>query len=111
MMNYKEEMKKLNKQIELAEKAGELPIDLYKRQIEVLEAAHSEFVERAQNAGYDFSSNLEIMEVEIKQFSAMKQVAKKAGIDTIEYDKRIEDTRKRVVGESDIEITFRVNKK
>ena len=106
-MNYKEEMKELNKQVELAEKAGQLPIDLYKRQLEILEYAHEDFIKRAQKAGYNLHSNLEVMEVEIKQISAMKQIAQKAGMDTDNYEKRIEDVRIRVLGESSIEVNFK----
>ena len=76
----KEEMKKLNMAIRQAESAGLPIIGLCKRQIEILESAHNEFMEQAQQKGYNIDTNLDILEVEIKQFSAMKQIAQKAGL-------------------------------
>ena len=66
-MNYKEEMQKLNKQIELEENSGKTPKELYLRQLEILKSAHKDFINKAINKGYDLNTNLDVMEIEIKQ--------------------------------------------
>ncbi len=105
-MDNKEEMKKLNMAIRQAESAGLPIIGLCKRQIEILESAHNEFMEQAQQKGYNIDTSLDILEVEIKQFSAMKQIAQKAGLPVEKYDKRIRDARVRVLGEETVKAYF-----
>lgn len=106
-MSYKEEMEKINTQILEAEKNGKQPSKmLFIRQIELLEKAHNEFMEIAKKKGYDLSSNLDILEVELKQFTAMKQLAKKIGIPTNKYDNYIRNARIRVYGKEDTDKIF-----
>ena len=71
-----------------------------------MESAHSEFISKAQSAGYDLDNSVDILEVEVKQFSAMKQVAQKIGMDTKKYDNLIRDARIRVFGEEAVNQVF-----
>ena len=89
----------LQKQIEAAEKNGE-PIDSYvKQQIALLEDAHAKFLTAATAQGYELS-NLQLGEIEMQQFSAMRQLAQKIGLPTQEYDDRIREVRIRIFGEA-----------
>ena len=106
-MTYKEEMEKINNEIKELEKIGKTPSKvLYIKQIELLEKAHKEFIEKAVQHGYDLQANLDILETEIKQFSAMKQIARKAGFPTEKYDKYIKESRIRVYGKEATEMVF-----
>lgn len=105
-MNYKEEMHELNTKIELAEQKGSVPRELYIRQIELLKTAHDEFIKTAIKKGYDLNTNLDIMEIEIKQYSAMKQVAEKINAPTKEYEDAIHSVRIRVLGEETVRQHF-----
>ncbi len=105
-MNYKEEMHKLNIQIEQAEQKGSVPKELYIRQIELLKAAHEEFIQTVIKKGYDLNTNLDIMEIEIKQYSAMKQIAQKINAPIKEYEDAIFSIRVRVLGEETVKQHF-----
>ena len=105
-MNYKEQMHELNIQIEQAEQKGLVPKELYLKQIELLKIAHDEFIQTATKKSYDLNTNLDIMEIEIKQFSAMKQVAQKINLPTKEYDNAIYSVRIRVLGEETVKQHF-----
>lgn len=97
-MNYQEEMKKLYKDIDEAEKLGKNPAILYKRQIELLEASHRDFMKMAEAKGASINSSLDVLEMEIKHFKAMKQIAQKANFPTQKYDRYMYDARVRVLG-------------
>ena len=97
-MSYKEKMQNINKKIAEAESKGSVPKSLYIEQIKILESAHDEFINQAKEKGYDLATNLDILEIEIKQYSAMKQIALKIGTSVKEYDKKIKDARIRVYG-------------
>ena len=94
-----EKLKLIHKKIVEAESKGNIPLDLYREQLNLLHSAHNEFIKKAQMLGYDLDNNLDILEIEIKQFTAMKQVAAKLGDDTQEYDILIKKARIRVFGE------------
>ena len=105
-MKYQDEMKKLNMAIAQAEKSGLPAISLYKKQLEILQSAHDEFISRAVENGYNLKNNLDILEVEIKQFTAMKQIAQKIGMPTAEFDAQIRAARVRVLGEEVVKAHF-----
>lgn len=106
-MSNKEEMQQLNKKIREAEAKGLVPKILYIKQIELLEKAHKEFIKRSIEEGYNLSNNLDILEIELKQFGAMKQIAKKLGISTQKYDNYIKEARIRVLGKEATETFFK----
>ena len=101
-----DKLKIVNSKIKEAESRGIIPVELYKEQLSILESAHSEFILKAQKAGYDLNSSVDILEVEVKQYSAMKQVAQKIGIDTKKYDNLIKEARIRVLGEDAVREYF-----
>ena len=105
-MDYKREMQELYKQIEEAEKAGKNPAILYKRQIEILEESHKSFIEKARTMGVNLDSDLNALEMEIKHFKAMKQIAQKANFPTEKYDRYMRDARIRVLGEDFVKKYF-----
>ena len=98
-MDYSKEMKDIFDQIAAFEKAGKNPAYLYKKQIGILEKAHEDLINNAKAQGYDINSNLHILELEIKQFTAMKQLAAKVNFPTDKYDRMIREARVRVLGE------------
>ncbi len=105
-MDNSEKMKKLNMAIRQAEASGMPILGLCKQQIAILESAHDEFLSEAVSKGYNLDTNLDILEIEIKQFSAMKQIAQKAGLPTEEFDNRIRAARVRVLGEETVKSYF-----
>lgn len=97
--------KQLQTQIEQAQKNNQ-PIDDYiKKQLRILEIAHDEFVKKADEAGHTLETNPRRSEIEIKQYSAMKQLAKKIGLSQEKYDNAIKNIRIKVLGE-DITKTY-----
>ena len=48
-----DKLKIVNSKIKEAESRGIVPVELYKEQLSILESAHSEFILKAQKAGYD----------------------------------------------------------
>ena len=95
----------LQQQIEEAEKRGE-PIDSYvKQQIALLEAAHAEFITTATAQGYQLT-NPQLGEIEVRQFTAMRQLAQKIGLPTQEYDERIKAVQIRIFGEANYKRFF-----
>ena len=95
----------IQKQIEVAEKNGQ-PIKTYVRQqIDLLKASHDEFIKSAKQQGYDMN-NQKLGEIEVRQFSAMKQLAIKAGLPVEEYDKLIKEVRIRIFGEENYKRFF-----
>ena len=88
----------LQKKIDLAVKENR-PIDSYvKKQIEILEQSHDEFVLKAQAEGYDLA-NPSVAEIELQQYSAMKALAKKIGAPVDKYDEVMKQIQIRVLGE------------
>ena len=97
-MNNNNSFEYLQAQIEAAEKKGE-PVDGYvKQQINLLKASHEEFVKTAQEHGYELN-NQKLGEIEVRQYSAMKQLAQKIGLPVEEYDSLIKEVRIRIFGE------------
>ena len=88
----------LQKKIDLAVKENR-PIDSYvKKQIELLEQSHDEFVHQVQAQGYDLASP-SVAEIELQQYSAMKALAKKIGAPVDKYDDVMKQIQIRVLGE------------
>ena len=88
----------LQKKIDLAVKDNR-PIDSYvKKQIELLEQSHDEFVLQAQAQGYDLA-NPSVAEIELQQYSAMKALAKRIGAPVDKYDDVMKQIQIRVLGE------------
>lgn len=88
----------LQKKIDLAVKENR-PIDSYvKKQIEILEQSHDEFVKAATENGYDLA-NPSVAEIELQQYSAMKALAKKIGAPVDKYDEVMKQVQIRVLGE------------
>lgn len=96
---------KLQAQIEEAQKLKK-PIDGYvKQQIDLLKNAHDEFVKTVQDQGFDLNTP-QVGEIEIKQYSAMKQLAQKIGLPVKEYDECIKAIQIRIFGKENYERFF-----
>ena len=96
---------KLQQQVEAAEKNGQ-PIKTYVRQqIDLLKLSHDEFVKTAQKQGYD-RNNPRVAQVEVQQYSAMKQLAQKIGLPVDEYDELIKQIQVRIFGEENYKRFF-----
>lgn len=96
---------KLQRQIEAAEKKGQ-PIKTYvEQQIDLLKMSHDEFIKTAQKEGYELN-NPQLAQVEIQQYSAMKQLAQKIGLPVDEYDNLIKNVQVRIFGEENYKRFF-----
>lgn len=95
----------IQKQIEAAEKAGQPIKTFVKQQIELLKDSHDEFIKTAQKQGYDLT-NPRVGDIEVQQYTAMKQLAQKIGLPVDEYDKLIKAVRIRIFGEENYKIYF-----
>lgn len=95
----------LQAQIDAAEKSGESIVPYIHAQINLLRKAHDEFISRALSEGYTMT-NPTLGEIEIQQFSAMKQLAMKIGESTEEYDTLIKQCRIRIFGEENYKRFF-----
>lgn len=89
----------LQKKIEKAELENKPIQGMVKQQIKLLKESHDQFISRAKDEGYDIINNPQIAEIEIRQYSAMKQLAKKIGLPVEEYDELIKNVKIRVFGE------------
>ena len=82
------------------------PIDHYvKKQIQLLQEAHDEFISTAKFKGFDMQSP-QFGEIEIQQFSAMKALAQKIGLPVEEYDELIKNVKIRILGEENYKKFF-----
>ena len=73
--------------------------------IACLERAHKMFVQRATKEGFSLQ-DCRVGEIEIKQYSAMKQMAIKGGLPHAHYDQRIREVRVRLFGEQMVKDNF-----
>ena len=87
----------LQKQIEKNESQGIPVMNLLKQQIDLLMDSHEEFIRSALASGYDLRNTM-IGEIEVQQYSAMKQLAQKAGLPIQEYDDLIKQVKIRIFG-------------
>lgn len=95
----------LQAQIEEAEIKGEPIAQFVEAQIRLLEKSHDKFVAHALAEGYSLS-DIRIVEIEVQQYSAMKQLALKIGASTEKYDNLIRQSRIRVFGEENYKRFF-----
>lgn len=96
----------LQTKIEMAQKENR-PIDSYvRKQIELLQEAHDEFLYQAQEAGHNLN-NPQVGEIEIEQFSAMKVLAQKIGLPVESYDEMIKKVQTRIFGEENYNRFFK----
>ena len=105
MNNNSDMFKMLQQQIEAAEKTGQPTKHLVQKQIDLLKNSHDEFIKTAQQQGYTMN-NPRLGDIEVGQYSAMKQLAQKAGLPIEEYDKLIKDVRIRIFGEENYKRFF-----
>ena len=97
---------RLQQQVEKAELENKPIQGLVKQQIKLLQEAHDEFISTAKNKGYDIIKNPQVGEIEIRQYSAMKQLAQKIGLPVEEYDELIKQVKIRVFGEENYKRFF-----
>lgn len=100
--------KALLDEIEILEKEGADISQLCMQVIELVEDAHEEFLYRVQEKGYGYGliHNTAIAEIEIKQYSVMKQMAIQGGLPYAKYKKAIRDIQVRVFGEEFVKESF-----
>ena len=97
---------RLQQQIEKSKLENKPIQGLVKQQIKILQEAHDEFVSIAKSKGYDLL-NPQVGEVEIRQYSAMKQLAQKIGLPIDEYDQKIKNIKIRVFGKENYNRFFK----
>lgn len=96
---------RLQQKIEIAEKQNRPIKSLVEQQIKLLKEVHDEFIAEAKLKGHDMADK-KLGEIEVRQYSAMKQLAKKAGLPVEEYDEYIKKVRIRVFGEENYKRFF-----
>lgn len=96
---------RLQQKIEIAEKQNKPIRSLVEQQIKLLNEVHDEFIAEAKLKGFDVNSK-DVGEIEIRQYSAMKQLAQKVGLPVEEYDEYIKKVRIRVFGEENYKRFF-----
>lgn len=96
---------KLEKKIQIAIKENKPIKNLVEQQIKLLQEAHDEFVSTAKIKGYSMQC-IQVGEIEIQQFSAMKALAQKIGLPVEEYDELIKNVKIRVFGEDNYKKFF-----
>ena len=88
----------LEKQILEAQKSHK-PIDSYvKKQIEILEEVHDDYIASATLKRPDIQDNINFANVQIKQLQAIASLCKKIGLSTEKYDNKIKEIRMRYLG-------------
>ena len=97
---------RLQQQVEKAELENKPIQGLVKQQIKLLQEAHDEFISTAKKKGYDIINNPQVGEIEVRQYSAMKQLAQKIGLPVEEYDELIKQVKIRVFGEENYKRFF-----
>lgn len=102
MTNSTDYFNKLQQRIDKAI-AENKPYDHYvKKQIQLLEDAHDEFIATVKKDGLDINQP-NIGEIEVRQYSAMKALAKKIGLPIQQYDELIKQVQIRILGEEGYE--------
>lgn len=96
---------RLQQQIEKAELENKPIQGMVKQPIKLLQQAHDEFVSTAKRERYDMR-NPKLGEIEVRQYSAMKQLAQKIGLPVDEYDNLIKQVKIRVFGEENYKRFF-----
>ena len=96
----------LQQQIEKAELENKPIQGMVRQQIKLLQEAHDEFISTSKNKGYDVIKNPQVGEIEVRQYSAMKQLAQKIGLPVEEYDELIKQVKIRVFGEENYKRFF-----
>ncbi len=76
-----------------------------KKQIHLLDVSHDQFLKSAKEQGYDIC-NPRVGDIEVAQYTAMKQLATKIGLPTECYDEKIRQIRIRIFGEENYKIYF-----
>jgi len=96
---------RLQQKIEQARLENKPYLHYVKKQIELLENAHDEFVARATKEGLDINTP-NIAEIEVKQYSAMRALAEKSGLPVEKYDELIKKVQIRIFDEENYENFF-----
>lgn len=103
-MSDKEELIILEQKIKQAEAYGQ-PIDKYiLREIEILQQTIDTFVEQMEKEGR--LNDAQVGAVEIRQYSAMKQLSQKINLPVDKYDKLIKEVQCRIMGQDNWETFF-----
>lgn len=103
-MDNSKKMAQVMAEIEERDRDG-LPIrELCVEAIGYLEEARKEFLRRAQEAGYELTTP-RVGEIEVQQYSAMRQLAERAGLPH-DYNRLIRDVRVRIFGEEAVRENF-----
>lgn len=74
--------------------------------LEQLESAHDEFLLRAAGEGYNVETDPDVGQIEMQQFSVMKQLAEKLGLPLDKYNEKIQALRGRMLGKEVAEKYF-----
>ena len=105
------EIQMLEARINKAKQNNE-PFDKYiLQEIDWLKRQLAEFIVQMQQDGRDIEKDVDIAEIEIKQYAVMKQLALQIGAPTVEYDAKIKEVQCRLFGEENWENLFGTEKK
>ena len=104
--NDEQEIQYLEYRIKQAQENNE-PIDSYvKREIEWLEKQLDKFLVQMKEQGRDIENDIDIAEMEIRQYATMRNLAQKIGLPAELYDTKIKQVQIRIFGEKNWENFF-----
>ena len=104
-MNGTDAFNQLQKLVEKAELENRPIAEYVKKQIQVLQNSHDEFVKMAKAEGYDMDSQ-RVGDIRVRQYAAMRQLAKKIGLPVDKYDEVIKEIRIKMFGEENYKRFF-----
>lgn len=104
-MDLKNKLELLQQKINEAEVNSLPTVEYVKKAIVLLQQSLDEFKKRMAEQGRH-DEDTEIARIEIRQYSAMRELSKKAGLPTEKYDKLIKDVQIRIFGEENWENFF-----
>ena len=105
------EIQMLEARINKAKQNNE-PFDKYiLQEIDWLKRQLSRFLKQMQESGRDINTDIDVAEIEVKQYAVMKQLAQQIGAPTVEYDAKIKEIQCRLFGEENWENLFGSYKK
>jgi len=100
----------LDYKIKEAERNNEPIAPYIKKEIVWLENELKNFLQKSEQQGKNIQTDIQIAEIEIRQYAVMKQLAEKAHLPIEKYDEHIKQVQIRIFGEENWENFFGNNR-
>jgi len=103
-LSDEEELQILEQKIKQAQADGVAIDKFVLREIEILQNTIDTFLKQMDSAGR--LNDIQVAEIEIRQYAAMRQLAQKIGLPSEKYDDLIKQVKIRIFGEENYENFF-----